>query len=204
MSIDSGTVETIDLRDWNPAPYNPRVMDEGARRRLDTYLDRFGLVLPLVVNRRTGHVIGGHRRREQLLARAVHSARAVVLDLDLDREKALNVALNNPGGQGRFDVEALDALLADLGQDAAFEYGIDDLLETELGGDFDSDLGDEGGREEEEAPSPGGGEPSSGVRSFSVTMTADQWSEAVALWGTRDDTRTPGEVLLDLLRREYG
>lgn len=101
----------------NPAPYNPRTMDQGARKKLRESLKRWGLVEPLVWNRRTGHLVGGHQRLAEM-DRLVgypdktpdYEVPCAVVDLDEVEEKQLNVALNNPNLQGEYDWSALESL----------------------------------------------------------------------------------------------
>ena len=88
------------------APYNPRLMSENARRKLRQVLRKHGLVEPLVWNERTGHLVGGHRRLEELDAAeggAPYSVGVAAIDVDEQREREINVALNNPQAQGAFD-----------------------------------------------------------------------------------------------------
>lgn len=101
-----------------PAGYNPRAMTEAARAGLRASLTTFGLVQPIVWNSRSGRVVGGHQRLTELVAQGVHVTDVVVVDLDDERERALNVTLNNPAIAGDFtaDVGAiLDGLEASLG-----------------------------------------------------------------------------------------
>jgi len=96
----------------NPAPYNPRRdlrIGDPEYEQLRRSLDEFGLVEPLVWNRRTRHLIGGHQRLKVLKARGDTTAIVSVVDLEPAREKALNIALNRI--QGEWDQDKLAALL---------------------------------------------------------------------------------------------
>ena len=110
-------VRTLPLHHLTPAPYNPRRLPapaDSAYRKLKRSLERFGLVEPLIWNERTGHVVGGHLRLT-ILKELGHTEVAVsVVDLTDAEEKALNVLLNNPEAQGRFDTARLGELLATL------------------------------------------------------------------------------------------
>ena len=114
-----------------PAKYNPRRMlkpTDEAYRKLEASLREFGLVEPLVWNERTGHIIGGHARLRILKAMRIKKVPVSVVNLTDEREKALNVVLNNQEAQGRYDPTRLAALLDDLAE----------LPELELTG-FDPD-----------------------------------------------------------------
>ena len=58
--------ETISRDQIKNAPYNPRIMDDGAKKRLKKNIARHGLVSALTWNKRTGNLVGGHQRLEQL------------------------------------------------------------------------------------------------------------------------------------------
>ena len=110
-------IEQLPLTKLQAAPYNPRValtpgMD--GYERLARSLEEFALVQPLVWNRRTGHLVGGHQRKAILEAKGCESAPCVVVDLDADREKALNVALNNDRVGGDWEPDRLLDVLEDL------------------------------------------------------------------------------------------
>lgn len=133
------TVETINRADIKNAEYNPRIMDKEAKKRLKKNLQKHGLVSTLTWNKRTGNLVGGHQRLEQLDAlerNKDYSLDVSVVDVDEREEAALNVILNNPSMQGDWDLD----MLADL----SVEYGIDfeEMGFTKLDIDFMYD-GDE-------------------------------------------------------------
>jgi hypothetical protein len=57
-------MSTKRLKDLIPNPKNPRKATEEKRSKLKKTLDRFGPLDGFVKNRRTDHMISGHRRRE--------------------------------------------------------------------------------------------------------------------------------------------
>jgi len=110
-------MRAIPVEQLQPAPYNPRVglqPGDAAYARLERSLDEFDLVQPPVWNARTGHIVGGHQRVEILRRRGVREVDCVVVDLPLEREQALNVALNNPRVGGDWDPDKLIDLLEEL------------------------------------------------------------------------------------------
>jgi ParB/Sulfiredoxin domain len=107
----------LPLAQLKPAPYNPRVAlapGSPGYRRLERSLREFDLVQPIVWNERTGHVVGGHQRIEILKNEGVTEVDCVVVDLPLEREKALNVALNNSQVGGEWDPVKLVDLVSEL------------------------------------------------------------------------------------------
>jgi hypothetical protein len=100
----------------NAAVYNPRMITENARKKLDKRISTMGLVMPLVVNRRTRNLVAGHQRLDILDKKArgkEYELDLAVIDVDERTEKELNVFLNNPGGMGEWDLDKLAALNLD-------------------------------------------------------------------------------------------
>ena len=110
-------IQAIAVEELRPAPYNPRLAlqpgDAGYERPARS-IDDFELVQPPVWNERTGHIVGGHQRVEVLRHRGVTEVDCVVVDLPLEREQALNVALNNARVGGDWDPGKLVDLLDEL------------------------------------------------------------------------------------------
>lgn len=112
------------------ADYNTRIMDAEAKKRLKKNIAKHGLVSALTWNKRTGNLVGGHQRLEQLDAlekNKDYELTVCVVDVDEREEAALNVQLNNPSMQGEWDFDKL-AMMAD-----DFDFDLkDDLGFTEL------------------------------------------------------------------------
>ena len=103
----------------NPAAYNPRVdLKPGDKEyeKLKRSINEFGYVEPVIWNRQTGNVVGGHQRLKVLLDMGQTEIDCVVVDLDLSHEKALNIALNKI--QGDWDEDKLAAIMADFDAEA--------------------------------------------------------------------------------------
>ena len=118
-------IERIPVARLNPAPYNPRVDLRPGDPDYDKLLrsiGEFGLVEPLVWNRRSGHLVGGHQRLKVLLARGETHVQVSVVDLPPEREKALNIALNKI--RGDWDPRKLGALLDDLAKVPDFDLAL--------------------------------------------------------------------------------
>ena len=130
-------IRRMALADLTPTGYNPRIMTDEAREGLSGCVEEFGCVQPIVWNERTGNVVGGHQRLGVLLAAGEVDADVSVVDLDPEREKALNVALNNEHIQGKWDYEGLSSILRGLDDDLrALTYMPDSVLEPLLATDW--------------------------------------------------------------------
>ena len=112
-------IQRIPAARLNPAAYNPRVdLKPGDKEyeKLKRSINEFGYVEPVIWNRQTGNVVGGHQRLKVLMDLGQTEIDCVVVDLDLAREKALNIALNKI--QGDWDEDKLAAIMADFDAEA--------------------------------------------------------------------------------------
>jgi len=108
-------VNKIPIGQLNPAKYNPRKdlqPGDPEYEKLKRSMQEFGYVEPIVWNKRTGNIVGGHQRYKVLLDMGMSEVDCVVVDLDEIKEKALNLALNKI--QGDWDYLKLKDLLQEL------------------------------------------------------------------------------------------
>ncbi|MTW85612.1 DNA modification methylase [Virgibacillus dakarensis] len=125
-------IEKINVGKINPAPYNPRIdLQHGDEdyEKLKRSIHEFGYVEPLVWNKRTGNLVGGHQRLKILLDEGVTSVDVSVVDMDITKEKALNIALNKISGE--WDDEKLAGLLQEL-SDTPLGFEITGFEQNEL------------------------------------------------------------------------
>lgn len=131
--------ETISRDMIKNAPYNPRIMDEKAKKRLRQNIAKHGLVAALTWNKRTGNLVGGHQRLEQLDALEKskdYDLTVCVVDVDEREEAALNVQLNNPSMQGEWDLDKLAMMAEDFDLDLSADMG---FTESDIDFMFDGD-----------------------------------------------------------------
>ena len=137
-----------------PADYNPRKdlqPGDPEYEKLKRSIQEFGYVEPVIWNKQTGNIVGGHQRWKVLRDLGITELDCVVVDFDPEKEKALNVALNKISGD--WDKGKLQALIYDL-QAADFDVSLtgfeaaelDDLFRDDVNGrvkDDDFDVGAE-------------------------------------------------------------
>lgn len=102
------------LADLIPASYNPRAAlrpGDPAYEKIVRSIEDFGYCDPIIVNQ-DGTIVGGHQRVQVLKDMGAETADVVVVDLDPEREKALNIALNKITGQ--WDTAKLTELIGEL------------------------------------------------------------------------------------------
>ncbi len=133
-------IEKKNTADLLPADYNPRKdlkPGDAEYEKLKRSIEQFGYVEPVIWNQTTGRVVGGHQRLKVLMDMGMTEVDCVVVAMDEEKEKALNIALNKISGD--WDKDKLALLIADL-QGADFDVSltgfepaeIDDLFKDTL------------------------------------------------------------------------
>lgn len=108
-------IEKKKVVDIQRAIYNPRIaLKEGdkAYEKLKRSIEEFGYVEPIIINKTTGNVVGGHQRLTVLQDMGVEEVDCVIIEVDETKEKQLNIALNKVTGD--WDIPALKDLLEEL------------------------------------------------------------------------------------------
>lgn len=141
-------IEKRNIKDLKPAKYNPRkalTPDDAEYLKIKRSIKTFGYVDPIIINK-DGTIIGGHQRYSVLSELGYTELDVVVLDLNKEDEKALNIALNKISGE--WDELKLKDLLVelDLGDYDISVTGFDnhdleDLIELT---DFEPEASDDG------------------------------------------------------------
>ncbi|MFW9969307.1 MAG: ParB N-terminal domain-containing protein [Candidatus Odinarchaeota archaeon] len=136
-------IQKVSINKLNFADYNPRrdlQPDDEEYKKIKKSIEKFGYVEPVIVNTKdkTYKIISGHQRVKVLKDLAYKEIDCVLVSLDENDEKALNIALNKISGE--WDNEKLQAVLKELkdfDQDQFFLTGFEDKefqkLEKEFG-----------------------------------------------------------------------
>jgi len=130
--MDMLNMRKIPTSELNPAKYNPRKdlqPGEPEYEKLLRSVEEFGYVEPIIWNERTGNIVGGHQRFKVLSQIGYTEIDCVVVNLDEQREKALNVALNKISGD--WDLPKLADLMHDL-EDSGFSWEITGFEHEEI------------------------------------------------------------------------
>lgn len=125
-----------------PADYNPRKdlkSGDPEYEKLKRSIEQFGYVEPVIWNKTTSHVVGGHQRLKVLLDMGITEVECVVIEMNEEKEKALNIALNKISGD--WDKDKLMLLIADL-QGADFDVSLTGFEPAELDALFKDSLKD--------------------------------------------------------------
>jgi DNA modification methylase len=107
-------IEKKKISDLIPAPYNPRQSTAKQEKHLKESLEKFGLVEPIIFNKQTGYIVGGHFRVRELKKLGIKEIECVIVDLNEDDEMELNIRLNANTGGWDWDTLANDWEVVDL------------------------------------------------------------------------------------------
>ena len=135
-------IEKKNTADLLPADYNPRKdlkPGDAEYEKLKRSIEQFGYVEPVIWNKTTGRVVGGHQRLKVLIDMSITEVECVVVEMDESKEKALNVALNKISGD--WDKDKLALLIADL-QGEDFDVSLTGFEPAEIDALFKDTLKD--------------------------------------------------------------
>ena len=155
-------IKKIEINKLKPATYNPRQISTKQYKDLEESIDKFGLVDPIIVNKDMT-IIGGHQRYKIWTEKAKQSGidditiPCVVLELNKEQERELNIRLNKSGGEWDFD------LLSNFEIEELKDWG---FKEIELGLNIDKIDSEEESKDD----------------NYIVTITEDDISKANALY----------------------
>jgi ParB-like chromosome segregation protein Spo0J len=113
-------IEKIEINKLKAATYNPRQISTKQYKDLKESITKFGLVDPIIVNQYFTEnyyvVIGGHQRLKICKELGYKDIGCIILDLNKEQERELNIRLNK--NTGTFDMDIL-----------ANEFDIDQLVD---------------------------------------------------------------------------
>ncbi len=130
------TIRKIKLKDLRYSEHNPRKTTKEQEQHLRDSLTKFGVVEPIVVNSyptRENIIVGGHFRVKELKKLGYKSVDCVMVNLNEDDEKELNIRLNSNTGDWDYELLNNNFDCEDL-KDWGLEYDFD-----EYGGNNTSD-----------------------------------------------------------------
>lgn len=146
--------QTMMVQEIRTSSYNPRVQlkaGDPMYEKIKRSIQEFGLVEPLVFNKASGRLVGGHQRLQVLKDLGATEVVVSVVNIkDPKRERALNVALNKISGD--WDMPLLKDLLVDM-DDGEFDLSLSGFDNLELKELVDYE-GKKGLTDPDDVPSP--------------------------------------------------
>ena len=103
----------VDINELICPEYNPRQITDDEMEKLKNSINEFGYVAPIIVNKHNNHIVGGNQRYEALKQLGYTMIDVIYInEPDINKEKALNIRLNNLSGE--WDKNKLRTILDDL------------------------------------------------------------------------------------------
>ncbi|EOB0811583.1 ParB N-terminal domain-containing protein [Staphylococcus pseudintermedius] len=133
-------LKKMNINDLQPANYNPRVdLEEHDEeyQKIKRSIKKFGYVDPIIWNKKTNNIVGGHQRFKVLKDLGYQEVDVSVVDLDEQAEKTLNIALNKV--EGDWDADKLKEVIEELDVSMRELTGFDDDEIENLMNDMDVD-----------------------------------------------------------------
>lgn len=184
LKLGECEVRTVKLEDLCPAVYNPRKITDKAFEGLSQSIDKFGMLVPIIWNERSGNIVGGHQRFKHLVEIGETETQVVVVDVDDNEEVALNIALNSAMMRGDFTKDVVGLLAKSQAQlGSAFDsVKLDGLFEQMKNKKWPKDLNEpedpepkddssdfeSGGSGDEKPPTPPDDPPDDGPEALIV------------------------------------
>lgn len=130
-------IEIIDINKLNSPEWNPRFINDEDFEKLKNSLEEFGYVDPIIVNKHNMNIVGGNQRYLALKDLGYDEIEVIFInEPDLNKEKALNIALNKISGD--WDTAKLESILDEISL-SDFDVELTGFDETELK-DFDINI----------------------------------------------------------------
>ena len=132
----------VDINELISPEYNPRQITDDEMEKLKNSINEFGYIDPIIVNRVNNHIVGGNQRYEALKSLGYTDVDVIFIDEpDLNREKALNIALNKISGEWDFvkladiiddlELNDFDISLTGFDEPELEDFGIEDPTDHE-------------------------------------------------------------------------
>lgn len=196
------------LADIKMASYNPRrelKPGDEEYERLKNSITEFGFVEPIIVNARNMVIVGGHQRYRILTDLGETETEAIMVDLDEQGEKTLNVALNKI--EGDWDTVKLQELFKELSADdiertsfskIEIEDILQDLHEAEKAVEAEEENAEpqpSGGSDQDDAPEADDMKPFEIYLSFTSQEAAEAW---LAAHGVQQEFTESRSIVLNM------
>ena len=103
----------VNINELISPEYNPRQITDDEMGKLKNSINEFGYISPIIVNKYNNHIVGGNQRCLALKQLGYTMIDVIYInEPDINKEKALNIRLNNLSGE--WDKNKLQNILDDL------------------------------------------------------------------------------------------
>ncbi|KKT78743.1 MAG: hypothetical protein UW76_C0050G0001, partial [Parcubacteria group bacterium GW2011_GWF2_44_8b] len=138
--MEKTLIPTIEITALRFAEYNPRKITRSVIEQLKNSIKEFGMPVPIVINTykdRENVIIGGEKRVRAAIELGWKEVPCSTVNLPLEKEKALNLALNKIEDQ--WDETKLAEIITDLTK-ADFDLSLTGFSEVEISNILDTTM----------------------------------------------------------------
>jgi hypothetical protein len=94
----------VSITEIKGAVYNPRKIHPQKYKSLKKSIEKYGVLEPILVNKRTGMtIVSGHQRVRAATELGIDTIMANIIDVDENEEKIINIGMNNATGENEKD-----------------------------------------------------------------------------------------------------
>lgn len=124
-------IQKVKIKELNSPEWNPRRITENEKKKLMNSLETFGYIDPIIVNKHNMNIVGGNQRYHAMRELGWDEVDVVFIDEpNLDKEKAMNIALNKISGE--WDMEKLVEITDELKLNEFVDVDLTGFEEAEL------------------------------------------------------------------------
>ena len=138
--IKQSETRVLKRSEITPSYYNPRTISDEARKALKKNIKENGIIGGMVWDEQTGNLVSGHQKlniadevNKYEAGKNDYEIKVEVINVDLKKEKELNIFFNSKAVQGEMDYKKLAQIFPDIDADLA---GLDEvdlsMIEIEL------------------------------------------------------------------------
>ena len=133
-------IKKVNIDELISPSYNPREITPEEMEKLKTSITEFGYCDPIIVNKVNNHIVGGNQRYEAMKQLGYTEFEVSYVNIpDLNREKALNIRLNNLSGE--WDMTKLEKIIDEFKMEK-FDITLTGFGDFELDFYLDNDTDD--------------------------------------------------------------
>lgn len=151
MQVSILETETVHIDSYDPHPKNAR---RGNHEVIKASLERFGQYKPVIVNRRTGHIVAGNNVWAVMRNQGWTEYEASIIDVDDETELEILIVDNRSSDLAEYEDSILIANLSEIDSEGLIGWESLDKVEQEIAEAQEADLTESSAGEDLDLPEP--------------------------------------------------
>jgi DNA modification methylase len=130
------SIEYVPISSLHADPTNPRRINDEELAKLERSITENGFVAPIIARKNDNVIVAGHQRIKAAARLGYKTVPAVIIDIDVDSSRLLNVALNKISGE--FDFDMLEQFFADIDTNSSLDATLSGFDQIDIDGFLNS------------------------------------------------------------------